>query len=701
IQVNSREIYFIPCINPDGYVYSHDVGVDWRKNRRPFPQYGTVGVDLNRNYGGSTDGHPEGEWGTTIGSITHNPNDATYCGPSPFSEAETSAERDFILSRDFCAGITFHTHSELVLWSWGYGYYTPPNNDFVTSLGTGIASLIAQEDYSGTYFPQQSAELYPTTGDATDWGFGTGHYERGADFIFFTIEECQQFQPPTSHLAQVVRENFDGAYYLLQQAGTIRSTLTPRVIPPVIADIGTVPSGEYTVEWTEVNPAANPTRWQVDELTDVSVITDDVEGTADRWEIDGFSVSTVRKHSGSKSFKSSMLDETADVLTSTHAYYVEPDDSLTFWIWYDIEEDWDYGYVEVSLDGRKFDILELYTGASAFWVREAISLEGYVGRSVFFRFRYTTDSYTLEEGMYVDDIYPAVFYNSITTLSSNVLDTHYDITGQTPGTYYYRVRGYNAKWFWCDQSTLEPAIVGGAASGTLAGTVTDSLTGAPLDGVYIEVLDGATPIGSDETVGGAYEITGLTPGTYDVSASSMVHQPKSVTGVVITDGNTTVVDFELVSIYGRVSGTVADSVLHVALSGVSIQLAQGSSVITTSTDSTGYYLLEDVESGSYEFTASLANYHSRFFSSLIVTSGLMLENSFDMMPVAVCGDADASGSVDIDDAVFLITYIFAGGPAPSTSWTGDADCSGEIDIDDVVYLVTYIFAGGLAPCESC
>lgn len=61
IQVNSREIYFIPCINPDGYAYTHDVGMDWRRNRRPFPQYGTIGVDLNRNYGGSNDGNPEGE----------------------------------------------------------------------------------------------------------------------------------------------------------------------------------------------------------------------------------------------------------------------------------------------------------------------------------------------------------------------------------------------------------------------------------------------------------------------------------------------------------------------------------------------------------------------------------------------------------------------------------------------------------------
>lgn len=64
-----------------------------------------------------------------------------------------------------------------------------------------------------------------------------------------------------------------------------------------------------------------------------------------------------------------------------------------------------------------------------------------------------------------------------------------------------------------------------------------------------------------------------------------------------------------------------------------------------------------------------------------------------------CGDADASGGVDIDDVVFLIAYIFSGGPEPFPYENGDADCSGGIDIDDVVYLISYIFAGGPAPCD--
>jgi|GEM_PF-2855055 len=67
----------------------------------------------------------------------------------------------------------------------------------------------------------------------------------------------------------------------------------------------------------------------------------------------------------------------------------------------------------------------------------------------------------------------------------------------------------------------------------------------------------------------------------------------------------------------------------------------------------------------------------------------------------ICGDANGSGSIDIADVVFLINYIFAGGPAPSPYASGDADCDGVITIADAVYLIEYIFSHGAAPCAGC
>ncbi len=63
--------------------------------------------------------------------------------------------------------------------------------------------------------------------------------------------------------------------------------------------------------------------------------------------------------------------------------------------------------------------------------------------------------------------------------------------------------------------------------------------------------------------------------------------------------------------------------------------------------------------------------------------------------VCIPGDADGNGMHTISDAVFLINYIFVGGPAPCN---GDADCNCAVSISDAVYLINYIFAGGPAPC---
>jgi hypothetical protein len=68
---------------------------------------------------------------------------------------------------------------------------------------------------------------------------------------------------------------------------------------------------------------------------------------------------------------------------------------------------------------------------------------------------------------------------------------------------------------------------------------------------------------------------------------------------------------------------------------------------------------------------------------------------------ASCGDANASGLVTISDAVYLINYIFSGGPAPDPIGVGDSDCNSLITISDVVYLINYIFSGGAVPCAAC
>ncbi len=66
-----------------------------------------------------------------------------------------------------------------------------------------------------------------------------------------------------------------------------------------------------------------------------------------------------------------------------------------------------------------------------------------------------------------------------------------------------------------------------------------------------------------------------------------------------------------------------------------------------------------------------------------------------------CGDANGSGLVNISDVVFLINYVFTGGPLPDPIVVGDVNCNSIVNISDAVYLINYIFADDLEPCAAC
>jgi hypothetical protein len=61
------------------------------------------------------------------------------------------------------------------------------------------------------------------------------------------------------------------------------------------------------------------------------------------------------------------------------------------------------------------------------------------------------------------------------------------------------------------------------------------------------------------------------------------------------------------------------------------------------------------------------------------------------------GDANGDGKINGGDAVFIISYIFRGGPAPPYPNAADANCDNKVNSGDAVYLIGYIFRGGPAP----
>jgi hypothetical protein len=63
------------------------------------------------------------------------------------------------------------------------------------------------------------------------------------------------------------------------------------------------------------------------------------------------------------------------------------------------------------------------------------------------------------------------------------------------------------------------------------------------------------------------------------------------------------------------------------------------------------------------------------------------------------GDANSDKKTTVSDVIYLINYLFKGGPAPDPVYLGDVNCDGKTTVTDVVYLINYLFKGGPAPCS--
>ena len=164
--VDNREIWFLPIVNPDGYVYNESIqpsgGGMHRKNRRDTNcGNGTQrGIDLNRNYGYG--------WGANDTGSSPNPCSSTYRGQGAFSEPETQCVSDFILDREFKGVLHYHTYSNVYIHA--YGNATLPDEPDLTThreIGNEMAR------YNG-YPVGTGYELigYTVNGDAVDWTYG-------------------------------------------------------------------------------------------------------------------------------------------------------------------------------------------------------------------------------------------------------------------------------------------------------------------------------------------------------------------------------------------------------------------------------------------------------------------------------------------------------------------------------------------------
>ncbi len=466
--INSTEIYIFPVINVDGYLYDYPAGLSWRKNREPFG--GEIGTDPNRNYAGCS---PDlaGDWGAVDEyQASHRPSHTLFCGAYANSGDETRALTLYAKEHIINAYMSYHSYGELVMWPWGWTGQETPDSLLHDQVGNYMANQV-QGLYGGTYDrgPIYSA-IYAVSGSSCDWFYSWSHWVGGRSHLSFTTELGTAFYQAASNLDHIIHQNFKALKYLAGFCDSIVLLLDGRVPPPVVYPIGAV-GADFTVAWHAVNPEDNhPTHWELLELASPSVIEDDLEAGTERWQLEGFILSTAQAHSGTHSYFSGNVDDMNHAVRTVHPYHVQSGDSVTFWCWYDLEVNYDVAVIEVSENTKEWFNLDTtrFNGNSNGWVRQAYSLEDYLGKSVYIRFRAMTDPSVLNDGFYVDDISPVCLFADVDTVSSNISDTLYSFTGHPGGDFYYMVRGNNAAWGWGEYSCLVPATV---ALGTVEGEV--------------------------------------------------------------------------------------------------------------------------------------------------------------------------------------------------------------------------------------
>ena len=132
--VNTRELWFMPVANPDGYQYTFDGDRLWRKNLHDNDGDGQItnadGVDLNRNY--------DINWGYDDEGSSSQISSETYRGTEPASEPEVQAHQALIDRMKFKFLVTYHSYGPLLLYPFGWQIQTPSADDplYIAYTGT-------------------------------------------------------------------------------------------------------------------------------------------------------------------------------------------------------------------------------------------------------------------------------------------------------------------------------------------------------------------------------------------------------------------------------------------------------------------------------------------------------------------------------------------------------------------------------------
>ncbi len=339
------------------------------------------------------------------------------------------------LGEEFTYGVLAHEFQHMIHW-----YQDRNESSYLNEGFSEVAAFLNGYDIGGFDW------LYSTDPDLqlNDWpndpSATSPHY--GAGFLYLTYFLDRFGEEATKALVKDPENGLDSVDNVLDQIGAT----DPVTGQPIGADDlymdwvvtnylldESVGDGRYTYHNYPDAPQTFPTE------TVSACPTDAMGRTVKQYGVDyiqincsgdytlRFEGSTLARllpedpYSGSYAFWSNKGDESD--MTLTHQFDLDDASgpiTFTFRTWYDLEEDYDYLYFEVSEDGEHWEILNTpsgtgedpsgnsygwaYNGTTSGWIEETIDLSDYAGKKPFVRFEYVTDAAVNGEGMLIDDV---------------------------------------------------------------------------------------------------------------------------------------------------------------------------------------------------------------------------------------------------------------------------------------------------------
>ena len=475
--VDNTELFFVPVINPDGYLYNEKTdpngGGFWRKNRK-----NGNGVDNNRNYDYYINGDPaDGIWGGE--GASNDPNNQTYHGTAPFSEVENQAIKWFCEQHDFVMAFNNHSYGELLLYPYGYANDVPTPENELFEIVSEV--LVSQNGYDNIL----SSGLYPAAGDSDDFMYGTiGTHDK---IYAMTPEIGPEFWPPSSQIEGIAKsmmylnitsakmvnnyadlidtsplfvgneviidQTFDIKRLGLSGSGNFTISINPistnisAVGDPIsFSNLDVLEETNGTIQYTLINEtqAGDPIVFEIiinNGSYDTKVLLNKIFGslipvfedigdsTTDNFDNNGWGITNTTYVSPSSSItespngnyqnnenKTIRLSENINLTNAIGA-------NVTFYAKWDIENNWDYVQLEISLDNGNSWIPQcglftnegssnggqptgqpLYDGTQNNWVLEQIDLSDYLGEEITMRFKFESDGEVRADGFYFDDL---------------------------------------------------------------------------------------------------------------------------------------------------------------------------------------------------------------------------------------------------------------------------------------------------------